>query len=681
MSDVSTSTVPIQPASGVPWRLGVTSTAAIGFVLLAWAVTVDFPKSTNGFFGDASTYYSLGHSLARDFDFEYRREDLVRVWLEFPSGPEGIFLKRGRDVQGIAASSSLPFFTIASTPDPDTARLYYAKGYIYALFAAPFVFVFGTNGFLVLHAVLMTICFACAYAFLVARGLPVAALVFAAAFLFVSVAPVYMVWLTPDFFNLAMVLIAYFFWCYKEVAAASVPTRSWRARWLLAPRSDIVAAIVLGVATFSKPIPHVLLILPLLGMLAWRRQWLRGAIVGGAFGFVVAGLFAWNVAITGEWNYQGGEDRATFYGADPDGPGPRIGGFPFQTDRHTFDVTGMPRETNRVAVEVLTTRDAIVDVFRRNLGYFFFGRHTGFVPYFFPGALAIVLCLIGARSRPLWQWLTLATGLGSALALMLYMPYSYSGGGGPVGNRYFLGVYPLFLYVMPPLTTAGAALVAVAGGAIFTAQLVVNPFMVSFSPSEHVKSGPYRMLPVEMTLLNDLPMNVTPHKIKQPLGGAPPVLAYFLDDNAYPREVMRAASAPPMGEAPPRDAFWVRGRSRAEFLLRAPVVSEGPPGAERVRQLRIARFEVHLETGAENNRVTIDTAAGSQVVEIPAHDRRVVMVDAGAGLPYHPDPQLPMNYVYRMTVESESGFIPMFWSGGGDARYLGVFVRVVPLYE
>ena len=54
----------------------------------------------------------------------------------------------------------------------------------------------------------------------------------------------------------------------------------------------------------------------------------------------------------------------------------------------------MARETNRVPVEVLTTRDAFVQVFRSNLVYFFFGRHTGFVPYFFPGAVAIVLFLL-----------------------------------------------------------------------------------------------------------------------------------------------------------------------------------------------------------------------------------------------------------------------------------------------
>jgi hypothetical protein len=658
---------PGNPAQQFAWRLGQVSTALVGIVLLAWALTVDFKRSVNGFFGDTATYYSMGHSLAADFDFEFRREDLVRVWLEFPTGPEGIFLKRGRDVQGVTLSSSPPFFEITSAPDVDTGRLYYGKAFIYPLFAAPFVWLFGTNGFLVLHAVLMTLCFACAYGFLVARSAALPSLLFAVAFLLLSVAPVYMVWLTPDFFNLAVVLIAYFFWAYKEVVAESSTAcvGQIRRRWLMTPRSDVIAAILLGIAAFSKP-TNILLIGPLLALLAWRRNWVRGVVVGTTFAAVFVGLFAWNVAITGEWNYQGGEDRGTFYSADPDAAGPRIGGFPFQTERHTFDTTGIIRETNRVPVEVLATPDALLHVFRRNIGYFFFGRHTGFVPYFFAGAVAMVLFLWRPRQRPAWQWLTLAAGLGSAIALILYMPYSYSGGGGPVGNRYFLGVYPVFLFVTPPLATLTAPLVAIVGSALFTAQLVVNPFTVSFRPAEHVKAGPYRWLPAEMTLLNDLPMNVTPHKVKVPLGGVPPVTAYFLDDNAYARE---------------QDAFWVRGESRAEFMLRAPVVTEVTDAGEIQRSLRIRQLEVHLETGAEPNRVTVDTGAGAQVVEIPAHDRRTITLPMPDGVPYHLDPRFPMNYVYAMSIESESGFIPMFAGGGGDSRFLGVFVRIVPHYE
>jgi hypothetical protein len=648
-------------------RLGQASTLTLGFVLLAWALTVDFKQAVPGFFGDAATYYTLGHSLANDFDFEFRREDLVRVWREFQSGPEGIFLKRGRDVQGVELSAAPPFFTIVSTPDPDTGRLYFGKGFIYPLVAAPLVWLFGTSGFLVLHALLMTICFACAYQFLVARSAPLPALVFATAFLLVSIAPVYMVWLTPDFFNLALVLIGYFFWCYKEVAGGSTSAMPGRqSRWLLTPRSDLIAAVLLGIATFSKP-TNLLLIGPPLALLALRRRWLQATIVGLVFVGVTGGLFAWNVAITGEWNYQGGEDRGTFYSLDPDGPGPRIGGFPFQDERHTFDTTGIIRETNRVPVEVLTSANALLHVFRRNLGYFFFGRHTGFVPYFFPGAMAIALFLAGARHRPLWQWLTLAGGLGSAIFLILYMPYSYSGGGGPVGNRYFLGVYPVFLYLMPPLTSLVAPLVTVGVSAIFTAQLITNPFTVSFRPAEHVKSGPYRWLPAEMTLLNDLPMNVTPSKVKQPLGGVPPMTAYFLDDNAF---------------RPEADSwFWVRGHSRAEFMLRAPVVPEQNSAGQTPRSLRILRLEVQLETGDVPNRVTVDAGTGAQIVDIAAHDRRSITVAMPDGVPYHLDPQFPMNYVYSMAIASESEFIPMFSGGGGDPRNLGVRVYLIPHYD
>ncbi len=55
----------------------------------------------------ASTY-----SLARDRDFTFQRQDLIRVWEEFP-GPEGIFLKRGASVD-FKRSSSFPFFTLVS---------------------------------------------------------------------------------------------------------------------------------------------------------------------------------------------------------------------------------------------------------------------------------------------------------------------------------------------------------------------------------------------------------------------------------------------------------------------------------------------------------------------------------------------------------------------------------------
>jgi hypothetical protein len=319
-----------------------------------------------------------------------------------------------------------------------------------------------------------------------------------------------------------------------------------------------------------------------------------------------------------------------------------------------------------VPLEVLTSRDAFVHVLRNNLVYFFLGRHHGFVPYFFPGVVAMGLFAMAKGQRRLFQWLALAAALGSALFLILYMPFTYSGGGGPVGNRYYLAVYPVFLFLTPPLASVTSALLGAGIGALFTANLTFNPFYVSVHPAEHPKAVPYRWLPAEMTLVNDLPVNVTPSKSRQPLGGEPPIMAYFLDDNAYARE---------------NDAFWVRGESRAELMLRAPVVMEPRDGQEVARPLLVPRMEVQLETGPVPNRVTIRSGAETQVVEVPASERRSVVVRMPDGVPYRRDPWVPTNYIYMISIASESGFIPMFQGGGRDARFLGVFVRLVPQYE
>jgi hypothetical protein len=621
------------------WRLGASSTAAIGVVLIAWALSVDFAQASGGFAGDAATYYTLGHSLAHDLDFEYRRDDLVRVWKEFPSGPEGIFLKRGAG-----------------------GRIYYAKAYIYPLVASPFIWLFGTNGFLVLHALLMTICFACAYAYLSARSHPVAALIFAIAFLFVSVVPIYMVQLTPDYFLFAIVLIAYFFWCYKEAAgpAPIAPAMSWRTRWLLAPRSDVVAAALLGVATFAKP-TNIGLIMPLMVSAALRKQWGRGTKISGVFAAAAIALFALNIAVTGDWNYQRGE-RKTFYGA---GDGTFTGGFPYQNDASTFDSVGSDR-VGGGSFGVLFTRDALLEVLPHNVVYFLFGRHTGFLPYYFPGLMAVLLFLIATRDRAMWQWLTLAAGVMTAIVLLIYMPFTWNGGGGPVGNRYFLGTYGIFLFLVPPMQAAIAGLLTMGLSALFVSTLISGPFFATRNPAEHAKSGLFTRLPTELTMVNDWPVNNVPSRIRQPLGGDPPVLAYFLDDNAYNRE---------------NDAFWVKGESTADILLRARIKPEADvAGVEVARSLHIQKLTAILESGPRPNRVVISTGGDRKVVDMEPSSQQTVELAMPHGMPYKYDPRFPTNYIYMVTISSSTGFVPMFENGANDSRFLGVMVRLIPTY-
>ncbi len=639
------------------WRLGAGATATLAAVLVAWALSVDYPHAAYGFFSDASTYYGLGHSIADDGDFEFRREDLVRVWREFPSGPEGIFLKRGSDPD-VHVDASAPFVHVDVKPDADPARLYFAKSFLYPLAAAPLVRLFGTNGFLLLHALVVIVSFLCAYAFVAARSHPVAALIFASAFVLVSVEPVYLVWLTPDLFNSGLVMLGYFFWLYKEVATPTRPSGTARTPWLVGPRSDLVAAVWLGLATFSKP-THVLLMLPVLALFALRRHWRRGFVAGVVFSIVVLGFIAGNVAITGEANFQGG-NRKTFYSNG------ESRGFPFQSDDRTFDTTGIGRGTDGVLFDVLVSRDALLQVFPRNLGYFFVGRHTGFAAYYFPGFAALVLFLVAWRQQTAWGWLVVAGGVGSAVALMLYMPFTYSGGGGPVGNRYFLGVYPVFLFLLPALSRPWLAVGTAAVSALFVMPVLSNPFYSSFHPGEHTKTGLYRYLPLELSLINDLPVNVSPSRSRQPLGGVPPMSGYFMDDNAFTRE---------------GDAFWVRGESRADVMLRAPAPLEAGANGDQPHSLRVPRMEIVLETGPKPNRVTIRTGAVEQIVDVPANDRRTVILPMAEGLPYKPYPENPTNYVYALSIESATGFIPLFETGGRDNRFLGIFVRMTPLYE
>jgi hypothetical protein len=635
------------PAGGAMRHLGAVVSVGLGLVLLAFATTIDFPKTAQGFKGDEATYYSLAHSLARDFDFTFERKDLIRVWEEFP-GPEGIFLKRGKTAE-IRGSRIFPYVRRVKRDDPVRTRLYYSKAFIYPLVAAPFVFFAGTNGFLILHALLLSLDLFVAYLFITARGSPpLAAAAYAVAFLLASVVPVYFVWITPELFNFSVALWALFLWSYKETADGSGVGSL--ARYLRGPRSDYLAAALIGVLTFSKP-THAIVMIPLGLLILARRQWGRLTGVVLAWTLVTGGLFLANAAITGEFNYQGG-DRKTFYS---------YLGFPFANERETFDNIGPPQRLEAVLPgRVLMTRHSLA-VFRHNVRYFVFGRSSGLLPYFFPGVLSAILFLLAGPRKP-WQWLAGATIVGATVMLLVLTPFTYSGGGGPVGNRYFLSFYPLFLLLTPALAGVRGATVALAVGALFTAKILLNPFYASFHPGEHLKSGAQRWLPLELTLLQDLPMAANPDRSKRPLGGTPPVLAYFPDDNAY---------------NPEGDSFWVKGKSRAEIILRAPVVDAGS-GQFVTKAIR--RLGVEIHNGGLPDRVTVSTGRESRTLEMKPQEIAVLQLAVEDGVPYHRIEQ-PTSFVYTVSIRTTSGFVPFLETpGSSDSRFLGALVRLVPEY-
>lgn len=597
--------------------------AFVGVSLLAFALalalSVDVARGLYGVKGDESTYVAMTLSVAYDGDLSYQRRDLERFWGLYKQGPEGIFLKRGKQFR-LRLHATPPFVRVFnSREEPRTDRLFFAKAMAYSVVAAPFVRLIGMNGFLVFHVLLLALACWCGYMFLSATSPPMAALAFVLAFFGVSVVPVYLVFLTPEIFNLTLVFVAYFLWLYKEVARPA-------PRWLSGIGSEIIGAILLGIAAYMKP-TNAPLAIPLVLTLWWRRQWWRGFIVGCVFAIATGGFFFWNAIVTGEFNYQGG-DRATFYARFPyDGTTPNA------WDRRAL-VT-----TNDSDAAVVLEPGELASRFAHNVTYFFVGRHFGFVPYFFPGVVALLMWLLSRQRFVAWRTLNLVGIAGSALVLLLFLPYTWSGGGGPPGNRYFLSVYPALFFIVPPLAWSGPALLAAIGGALFTAKMVLNPFVAAKFTWETTQRGFARRLPVELTMANDLPIMLdTTLRGRIPYGADPQLLLYFLDQHAFPPE-------------PP--GMWVAGDGRADIIVRC----EDPIAFLTVTAVSPIRTVFSMSMGRETITRSLEPRQPI-TFQVPA--------DGVRGL---------NSYAYLMTTLSSGGFTPRLQDPTSqDNRNLAVLV-------
>lgn len=597
---------------------GTASLALVVFVVgAAAAMFVDVPRTGYGLKSDEATYVAATLSAAYDGNLSYERRDLERFAGLYHSGPEGIFLKRGK-VLRLRSSDRFPFVRLSRREDPRSNRLYFGKALIYPVVAAPFVRLLGLNGMLLLHVLLLTAVGVGGYAFLAARSSSAAAALFTTAFLGASVVPVYGVFLLPEVFNFALVFIAYFFWLYKEVA----PTSRLSAPW-----TDAFAALLLGLATYSKP-TNAVLITPLVLYAWWRRRWAWGIVVGGVAVLAASVCFVLNAAVSGEFNYQGG-DRKTFYTR-----------FPFDAPDATWDHRGLSVTTSGDVQQSVIRDEGSLPRFGHNVVYFLAGRHFGLIPYFFPGALAILAWLFSRARREPWRVLTFLVFVAYALVLLVALPYTWSGGGGPSGNRYLLSAYPALFFLMPPVDSVALGALAWIGGALFTAKMFVSPFVAAKYPYLITEKGPARWLPVELTMVTDLPIMLDSSRPRIPYGHDPTMLLYFLDQNAFPPE-------------PP--GMWVSGAGRADIIVRT---------TDPIR---------HLDVSAESpipTVLTVSMGAGSMEVRLTPGQLSTFSVPAGSGVRYQ------QSHAYVMSVRSSEGIVPHLQDATSrDYRNLGAVMR------
>ena len=341
-------------------------------------------------------------------------------------------------------------------------------------------------------------------------------------------------------------------------------------------------------------------------------------------------------------NYQGGE-RKTFYGLfpfdeRPDGAKVTFGnsGIWMTTDSLGPLVKGRDETQESRRTGPLRPPEELRASFLRNLGYFWVGRFGGVLAYFLP-ALAALLLFLFAGPRRDEGWLAMAALSLSWLFYIWIIPDNWYGGGGTVGNRYFLNLLPLVIFVVPKgrewaVTGAGALSLL-----LFVGPILASPLRHSLRPGEHATTAAFRHLPAELTMLNDLSVFTEPWRKKQVYGfmgdpvkkwPADPVAytLYFTDNGTSGRETFEG-----------RDGFWVKGGSEAEVILRALDI-------KRVRQVVLdatggpAGDRLTCRLGSETATLDLSPGASGQATFTPPR-----------GFPYYE------TFLYVLRCRSTSG--------------------------
>jgi hypothetical protein len=649
----------------------VSSTARLGLVgvsafLLLFPLALGRPGAPTHLKADEAAYFGMALSLAHDGDLHFTPRDVDRFFTEFPFQP----------VNNLILMSADGWRTVS-----------YAKPFVYSLFAAPFARLAGARGILFFNTLLLLAMVWMGAAYLRRHNDEGIAVLFAAGYFVLSVGFVYVYWLQPEVFNMAAVCACLFLGMRRDGEEEGLPrprreallaALSGAALALAVYNKPMLAAIglaplwgwwrerrwrQLGSWLGGAGACLVLLAAASWGLTGTPTAYL--AVQRGGFTlcgpgqmpvFPAAGTTgpAGNAANTPREDSSptttparaattpgsiGGDTRAAAAAAtDAATKGSTT------TATHAGSATASAAKTvapatapspatgAAAAIAESPTGNTYRWLFRLpdtspselawNVVYFLFGRHAGFVPYMPFAALAIVLFLIhGPRSRP--RWLLLASTAAIALFFLLLISWNWQGGGGFVGNRYFVNVYPAFLFLVTRIRPRALVAAGYGFAGLFLSSLVLAPFgMPGPEPTlqMHVRGAPFRFLPLELTLRN------VPGYLRVPLGDF--------------RVVGGRESFLPQGER-----LWVHGATPVELHLIAD------------RPLDELAFEVR--SLAPDNHVT---------VRLGGEERELALGAGDAGrAEFHPRRastrwtiKTGTLYAYRMTVETTAG-VPQIW--------------------
>jgi hypothetical protein len=458
-----------------PGRASRLALACLTVFLVALPLAVGKPGLPASLKADEPAYYLMAQSLAHDGDLDCEPEDLDRLFREFPYGEA---------------------HNLILATDDGWETVFYGKPYAYSLFAAPFAGLFGADGIVSFNLLLVMAMVWMGRAYLGRWNDPGLATLYSAGFFLVSLAFAYAFWIHPEVFMMASVA-ACLFLAMHESAPRPQPVGRWAVAWrrLAGPaRWPLLSGGALALGCYHKPVLAALAV-PALWALRQRRGWKAAAAWVLGFAVVLGLLAGLAVAWTGHPSAYLGVTRMGLTVSDPD-----------------VVPKGQPPADPTIRNKNSWTwifRVPAVDLgqLRRNIGSFLWGRHTGLLPYLPFAGLSLMLFLLHGRRSP-GRWLLLGALAVVALFFLLFIPFNWHGGGGFVGNRYFVNVYPGFLFLVTAIRPAASVLAGYAAGALFLGSLLFTPWgapVVHPTLQAHVRGRAFAWLPLETTIMRRIP--------------------------------------------------------------------------------------------------------------------------------------------------------------------------------
>ncbi len=465
----------IAATTSPPGRISRLALLCLTLFLVLFPLAIGKPGLPASFKADEPAYYLMALSLAHDGDLRCEPRDLQRLFRQFPY----------REAENLILMT-----------DDGWETVYYGKPYAYSLFAAPFAAAFGADGLFAFNLLLVMAMVWMGRAYLARFNDPGLATLYSAGFFLLSLAFAYAFWMHPEVFMMTSVG-ACLFLALHEPAPRPRPVgraaRLWRA--LAGPQTwPAWSGAVLALGAYHKPMLAALGV-PALWALWRRRGWRAAALWALGFALLLGLLAGLAVAWTGHPSAYLGVSRMGFSISDPD-----------VVPKGTPPAD--PTIVNKNSWTWILRLPAVdIGQFRRSVGSFLWGRHTGLLPYLPFAGLSVLLFLLHGR-RSTTRWLLLAALATVAVFFLVFIPFNWHGGGGFVGNRYFVNVYPAFLFLVTAIRPAASVVAGYAAGALFLGSILFTPWgapVVQPTLQAHVRGRAFDWLPLETTIMRRIP--------------------------------------------------------------------------------------------------------------------------------------------------------------------------------